>query len=341
MKKLRIALAGCRGKIEVFADLINGTPESETVALWDNMPGRGEATAHRMGIPFEPDFDRLVTQYALDGVVITAENALHCELTEKAARAGVSVFLEKPLCTSEQEAEQMRTAIRESGVKFFLSDPFVRRGTMELKRLIQGGTLGKITGATFRLGTGAAIQGRVNYDYARNQGGIMADVGAHMLHKAHFLFGLPERLASNLFYYSEKAKQEQIEEKALVAMEYPNGNSVSIECSWLCGSGGNLELVYGTKGWARVYQAGSTPNEEVVELHIAGEEPVTLGEDRLPLNPTRHILYFVEMLAHDLPNDIVGVDPRSNSGVSIDHAVEQTSMIAAIYRNAGKGMLPL
>lgn len=340
MKKKRIALAGCRGHVEKFGRLINECPEAETVAVWDNVPGRGEKVAQNLNIPFEPDYERLLREYALDGVVIPAENSLHYQMVTKAAEAGVAVFLEKPLCIDLNEAYGMAKAVKESGIKFYMTDPFVRRGTLKLKELIDSGVLGEITGATFRLGSDGALKGFVDYERSHQQGGIMADVGGHMLHKAHFLFGKPSRLAANLFYYTPQARANGIEEKALITMEYGDGKTVSLECSWLCGSrgSGNIEMIYGTKGSAAVYPSGEGEGNEKVVYQLSGEAPVTLESWELPENPTRHVKYFVQMLARDLPNEIVGVDPLSNSGVSIDHAVEYVQILNAIYKNANKGI---
>ena len=43
------------------------------------------------------------------------------------------------------------------------------------------------------------------------------------------------------------------------------------------------------------------------------------------------------MMARDLPNDIMGVDDLSNSGVSIDNAAEFVDILDAIYRSAREG----
>ena len=75
----------------------------------------------------EPDFDRMLWEYRLDGVVITVPNAEKKKLVIAAARAGVAIFLEKPLAVCREDALEMQRAVQEAGVKFYMSDPFVRR----------------------------------------------------------------------------------------------------------------------------------------------------------------------------------------------------------------------
>ncbi len=341
MKKKRIALAGCRGHVEKFGNLINSFEESETVAVWDNVPGRGEKVAENLNCAFEPDYDRLMQGYDLDGVVITAENALHRELILKAAAKKIGVFVEKPLCVNLQEAYEIQKTVKESGITFYMTDPFVRCGTLKLKGLMESGTLGEITGATFRLGSDAAFRGHMSFDRSRTQGGIMADVGGHMIHKAHFLFGKPESLCAVLRYYTPGAQESHMEDDAHILFKYPGNMLVNLQCSWIGGDGSDLEAVYGSKGSARVESNGPGEGNEKVILQTGRDQVTVFAGDDLPANPTRHIRYFVEMLAYGLPNEQVGVDPLSNSGVSLDNAVEYVEIINAIYQSDGKGFISL
>ncbi|MCD8106234.1 MAG: Gfo/Idh/MocA family oxidoreductase [Lachnospiraceae bacterium] len=342
MKKLRLALCGCRGKAETFVELVNGYEESEIAAVWDPQEdGRGAQIAEQYGCTLENDYDRLLAEYSLDGVIIAAENALHKELIIKAAKAGVGVFVEKPLYVSAADAREIQKAVKESGVTFFMSDPFVRRGTLKVKKLIEDGVLGEITGARFRLGMGNAVRNHVDYNKEKVQGGIMADVGGHMIHKAHYLFGKPQKLSASLSYYTEKGKANGIEENAIVVMQYPKEVLVTMECSWVSGAMTSAEEIYGTKGAAIVSPYGTEKNAEMVTVKVGRDQVQTYCGDDLPPMPTRHIRYFVEMLLKHSENDIVGKDPLSNSGVSIDNAVEFVEIIEAIYKSANKGFIDL
>ncbi|MCD8023372.1 MAG: Gfo/Idh/MocA family oxidoreductase [Lachnospiraceae bacterium] len=337
MKKLRIALCGCRGHVEKFGNLINGYEESETVAVWDNVPGRGEAVAERLNCAFESDYEKLLTSYQLDGVVIVAENSLHKDMVIRAAGHGVHVFVEKPLCVNAEDAKEIQQVIHESGVHFYMTDPFVRNGAVGLKKLIEDGVLGEINGGTFHLGTGGGLKRPLDYDKEKHLGGIMADVGGHMIHQAHYLFGKPEKISATLGYYTEEARKNEFEESALVTMQYPHGRLVSLECSWFASCEVAYQMVYGTKGYARIVRDPEALEREILTYNLGNDEEVELRGDSLPTPPTRHVRYWVEMMVKNTPNEMVGVDPLSNSGVSIDNAVEFVEIIDAIYRSAKNG----
>ena len=93
-------------------------------------------------------------------------------------------------------------------------------------------------------------------------------------------------------------------------------------------------------------QLGENPPDVLVHGavadHLTGgggkaELPEAGLSQQLPPTPTRHVRNWVEMMARDLPNGIVGVDDLSNSGVSIDNAAEYVDILDAIYRSAREG----
>ncbi|MCD8327002.1 MAG: Gfo/Idh/MocA family oxidoreductase [Lachnospiraceae bacterium] len=342
MEKARIAICGSRVKPDRFGSLIKKFEDSELAAVWDDQNiERCEKVAEDLGVPFERDIDNLLNHYRLDGVVIVSDNARKKDLILKAAQAGISVFVEKPMCVSAEDAKEIQKAVHESGIKFYMSDPFVSSGLMKVKELIAQGELGRITGARFLLGAGAALYGFISYDREKSLGGIMADVGGHMIHQAHYIFGKPEALSAQLSYYSEEAKKNQIEENAVIVMRYPDDVLVTLNCSWLSGAGMGEAEIYGTGGVAVVQKAedGHSPGDEVVVVKRGKGESHTYSLKDMPKPPRQHIRYFIDMLVKDLPNDIVGVDPQSNSGVSIDHAVEFAEIIDTIYQSANKGFI--
>lgn len=336
MKRIRIAVWGCAVKPEKFIGLLNSYEESRVVVIWDWDPERGRRVADRLGIPFEADLDRVLSDYHLSGAVILAENLWHRELVLKAAAAGLHIFLEKPLCVSPEDAYAMRNAVVGAGVKFFMSDPFVRHGTVKLRQMIADGALGEVTGARFRLGVDRAINHppHMKYNKELSLGGIMADVGGHMIHAAHYLFGKPISLFAMLSTHTEEGKAANVEETAVVVMRYLDGKLVTLECSWASGGNSDAVEVFGTEGSARVTLSGDEPGSETLQFRFGKNGERIFRSDELPAKPTRHVRYWVEMIVKDLPNDIVGKDPLSNSGVSMDHAVEFTEIIDAIYRSA-------
>ncbi len=335
MKK-RFGICGCTGHVVKFGELVNSFEESEIAVVWDVTEERGREVAESLNVPFEPDYDKIVSDYGLDGVLIISENCYKAQLMLKAAEHGLSIFVEKPMCISLEEAYAVQKAVKENNVKFYMTDPFIRKGLIKIREMIRNGEIGTVTEALFRI---AQNRPRFQQQFSRekSQGGIMADVGGHAIHMAHYLFGKPERLSAVLTYNTPYAKENRVETNARVTMLYPDDLLVSLECSFVSKGYERMAIIRGSEGTLMVVNDPGGEGFEHVKLYRKGDEKQIITD--LGDNPKRHIRYFVEMVVNDLPNDIIGVDPYSNSGVSIDHAVEYVEIINAVYKSANKGLV--
>lgn len=334
MKKLRIGITGSVGHAEKFVNLINSYEESQVV-VYCAQDDESKEIAERLGLQYESDYQAMLQNYDLDGVVITVPNNWKRNMVIAAAKAGVSVFLEKPMSASSADAVAMQQAVHESGIKFYMSDPFVRPGILMLKRMITSRELGKVVSANVRLANDRAFkEAPLPHIYVKelSGGGIMADVGTHALHIIHYLFGHPKALCSSIRAYTEDAERSGIEENATAILRYADGMTVTLEASWVSGGGSsNHAVVYGTEAWAEVIDLPGKEGSQQLTLHKADGTVVVYGPAELPPMPTRHVRYFVEMLVKDLPNDIIGTVEESNCGVGLDNAVQLTRIIEAIY----------
>lgn len=109
-----------------------------------------EYVAGRFAIPsrFE-DSSALIADPAVDVVFVLASNPYHAELAIEAANSGKHVFVEKPMCISEREAEAIIRARDKAGVVVMVG--YMRRfapAFVRAKELVAG--MGEITHAHVR-----------------------------------------------------------------------------------------------------------------------------------------------------------------------------------------------
>src|SRR5690348_5705393 len=69
-------------------------PEVELVAIWDDVPERGQAEAEQRGVRFYSDLNELLAQPDIDGVIVTTPTNIHRDVMVAAARAGKHIFTE-------------------------------------------------------------------------------------------------------------------------------------------------------------------------------------------------------------------------------------------------------
>ena len=98
-------------------------PGVEIKTVWDEDPVRGEKWADELGCDFVADYAQVMADEEIDGVVIDAPTSMHADLMIQAAKAGKHIFTEKVLTLEPEDAEAVREAVKESGVRFVISFP--------------------------------------------------------------------------------------------------------------------------------------------------------------------------------------------------------------------------
>jgi UDP-2-acetamido-3-amino-2,3-dideoxy-glucuronate N-acetyltransferase len=91
------------------------------------------------------DYDAILSEPAIDAVVIAAPAATHHDLVRRALQAGKHVFVEKPLALNANEGKELIELARAQGAILMVGHILEYHPAItELNRLIQHGYLGKI-----------------------------------------------------------------------------------------------------------------------------------------------------------------------------------------------------
>ena len=106
-----------------YAEAIQKNPKAQLCCLWDDNQERGQAMAEKLGVPFQPDLDAIWADPTIEGVQVTTATNQHRDILLAAAKAGKHIFTEKVLALTNEDAEEIAQAVRESGVKFTISYP--------------------------------------------------------------------------------------------------------------------------------------------------------------------------------------------------------------------------
>lgn len=147
----RIGFVGT-GKMGQAAHLRNyaSLPECEVVALAELRPALAARVAARFGIPRTyASAEEMIAREQLDGIVASQQFTRHGVVLPELLRAGLPVFIEKPLACSIPVAESLVAADRAAGGKLMVgyhkrSDVATIRAKAEIDRLRQSGELGQL-----------------------------------------------------------------------------------------------------------------------------------------------------------------------------------------------------
>nr|WP_309299820.1 Gfo/Idh/MocA family oxidoreductase [Priestia megaterium] len=222
--------------------------------VWDEDTARGEQWARELGVPFEADLDCVCANPSIDAVIVTTPTHRHKEILIKAAKHKKHIFTEKVLALTVKDCEAILEAVKEQGVEVMLSLPrLVEKEFLYAEKALEQGWLGKLSMIRCRLAHNGGViyegedRGWLPERFFRKEqtgGGALIDLGAHPIYLMNRLAGKAEALYARL----QQQESDQVDDTAVVTVEYTSGALGVIETSFLShGSPFQLEL-YGTEG---------------------------------------------------------------------------------------------
>ncbi|HEY0866688.1 MAG TPA: Gfo/Idh/MocA family oxidoreductase [Fimbriimonas sp.] len=241
-----------------YVSALKAHPQAEVIGAWDDEVERGETFAQQSGIPFVGYLENLLD--AVDAVVIVSENKRHAEMAEWAAKAGKHILCEKPLVTTNEEADRMRRAVEAGGVKLMTAFPCrYSPAYTRLKERVAAGEIGKIRAVC------ATNHGRCPFSWfvetEKSGGGALVD---HVVHVGDLLRDLlqadPVRVTAQT---GHNMYGQDWDDTAMATLEFPDGVFATIDSSW------SRPPSYKTWGDVTLNVVG---DEGVIELDMFGQE---------------------------------------------------------------------
>ncbi len=113
MKRLRMAVLGVGHLGQHHARILAQFPDVELVGVVDADPAQADAVAARLDTRAYDTFEPLLD--AVDAVSVVTPTSFHYPVASEFLRRGVSAMVEKPICKSVDEADELIALARDSG----------------------------------------------------------------------------------------------------------------------------------------------------------------------------------------------------------------------------------
>jgi predicted dehydrogenase len=262
------------------------------------------AAAH--GFAAAPSLDAILDDPSIDAVLILTPPSTHLDLVRRAAAAGKSVLLEKPLEVDGRRARALVEACEAAGVALAIVLQNRFRPSIEAAgRLIADGALGEIVSVGARLSN---FRPQSYYDEAgrgtraRDGGGVLLTQGIHTLDAMIALVGLPLEVAG--LARTSLAHRMETEDVAHAVLRFAGGALGAISATTAAFPGFPDAIdVFGTKGSLRFDANGADlwlvdgPRRRIddgASSNGAGADPMAFSS----LNHQRVLADFLEAVAH-------------------------------------------
>ncbi|MGH2919301.1 MAG: Gfo/Idh/MocA family protein [Solirubrobacteraceae bacterium] len=260
---LRVAIAGYGLAGAVFhAPLVAATDGLEIAAVTTSDPERAaRAREAYPGVEVAPDADALLGDAAaIDVLVIATPNRMHIPIARAALGARIAVVMDKPIAADATAAAALVDDFEAANVPLTVFQNRRWDGDfLTVRRMVESGELGPITRFESRferfrpeIRAGAWRE----LPAAREGGGLLLDLGAHLVDQALALFGAPLRVYAEI---DERRPGAQVEDDVFVALEHTGGVRAHLWMSAIAPTGGRSLRASGTH--AGVQTPGLDPQE--------------------------------------------------------------------------------
>jgi predicted dehydrogenase len=271
---LRVGLIGYGLAGATFhAPLIRVTPDLQLTSIVTKDPER-RARAHHD----HPDAQLLSAPEELwaraadhDLIVVATPNISHAPLAEAAIDAGLNVVVDKPLAVT---AAQGRSLVEHADAGGVLLTVFQNRrwdgDFLTVRKLLEEGSLGAVTRFESRF---ERWRPAVRADAWRERaapeeaGGLLYDLGSHLIDQANVLFGQPLSVYAELDTRREGA---QVDDDTFVALTYAGGVRAHLWMSAVAAAPGPRFRVLGLSGAYEKH--GLDPQEDALRSGLAPDQ---------------------------------------------------------------------
>jgi predicted dehydrogenase len=229
-------------------------------------------------------FDAFLASGAVDAVYIALTNDKHAEYTQRAARAGVHVLVEKPIAANSREAERMIAACARAGVKLMVAYRLhYEAANLSAIEALRRGDIGEP-----RLLTTSFSQ-QVMPDNSRTHreraGGPLRDIGIYCINAARYLFrDEPVEVVALSGKKAGDPRFRDIDEQVSVLLRFPGDRLAQLSCSFGAYHQSSY-MVLGSRGVLRLRPAYAVHENLVLEIEAGGKTTRKLFKKRDQVAP--------------------------------------------------------
>jgi scyllo-inositol 2-dehydrogenase (NADP+) len=222
----RVALIGFGAAGSFFhAPFIASTPGLQLTTIVTRDPARAaQARAEYPGVVIrERPADVWAASTEVDLVVVAAPNSAHVSLATEAIQAGVPVVVDKPIAVTSAEARRLVALARERNVMLTVFQNRRCDGDFQmLRRLLADGTIGEPVRFESRFERWRPVPkpGWRESAAPEEGGGLLMDLGSHLIDQALQLFGPAAAVYCEL---DRRRPGVSVDDDAFVALTHASG----------------------------------------------------------------------------------------------------------------------
>ena len=268
MKKMRVGVLGCGAISSIYIhNMKYHYDKVEVVSCADLLPEKAEFIRKKYDLKKAYSNAELLADPEVDIVLNLTVPSVHYELNKQILNAGKHLYCEKPLAVTVEQANEIVALGHKLGLRVSdAPDTFLGPGIQTVRKLLDDGVIGEVTGFTANLFShGHELWHPNPRFYYEEGGGPMRDMGPYYLTALVSLLGPVEDVAC---FASKTFRKRDIKGTLIDSDIYTQYNSLlrlrsgvygNVNMSWeVWNSKLNGMEIYGTDGMITVSDPNST-----------------------------------------------------------------------------------
>lgn len=233
MVPVKVALVGAGAWGRVLTKSASTSSKIEFVCCVGRNPERASAFSKETGLPVR-DFEAVLADKGIAGVVLTLPNELHYAFAARAAKSGKHVYIEKPIANTMSDALAVVALEKSSGVRIVVGHcARLLAGVRLIRHAIDAGELGKVTQieATFSNDRGRRITPQDWRWYSgRAPGGPLSQIGVHQFDTLRYLGGDIAAVSASAAQHAPTGAE--VEDQWIVTVHFMDGKLGTVVSNW-------------------------------------------------------------------------------------------------------------
>ncbi len=256
---VRVGLVGFGMAGRVFhAPLISSVEGLELAAVVERTTNK--AAERYPGITTYRSVEELLADASIKLVVVATPNSTHFRIAMQALEAARNVVVDKPVALNADEITQLAGLAGGIGLQFF---PFHNRrfdnDFLTIKKLIHEHTLGRLVHFESNFDRWRPGLSTRAWKEETDEGGILYDLGTHIVDQALALFGQPVSVGADI---RRERDGEGSNDAITIRLDYLTGFSVSLGANCLSSLARPRFHLRGTRG--NFWKWGLDPQEDAL-----------------------------------------------------------------------------
>ena len=269
------------------------------------------------------DYVDLLKDPDIDSVIIGLPNHLHLKCVQIAAESLKNILLEKPIARTPEEGKQIISAVQKNSVKLMMGYPMRFNSTFQnLRDQIERGYLGDVEVAhAVNIGSGPFFERSEKHAPAPvpewwfnkklTGGGVLIDLGIHMINLLRWYFGEVTDIRSRL----KRRFNLEFEDSCTCLATFSSGTIATINVGWFSQQHRISVDLFGSVKHATTF---TTPTS-----------PILNAMKNLTTGTPKGLLPFLLELQHFINFTVKDISPIS----SAEDGLKDIEAISLAYKN--------